>query len=92
VRGKGFIKRKNTVISGIVHQGHILMKSGHRIHGVQRRKIIRIGTAQTSLKCSREIWIETGRPPWLLIHDPIYEKIFRNRAWLRLGRIGSRSM
>jgi hypothetical protein len=92
VRGKGFIKRKNTAILGIIHHQHILMKSGHRIHGIQRRKIIRIGIAQTSLKCSREIWIETERLPWLVNRDPIYEKIFRNRAWLRLGRVGSRSM
>ena len=40
----------------------------------------------------REIWIETNRQPWLLNRDPIYEKIFRNRARLRLGRIGSRSL
>ena len=39
-----------------------------------------------------EIWIETNRQPWLLNRDPIYEKIFRNRARLRLGRIGSRSL
>lgn len=43
-------------------------------------------------KGCREIWIETNRQPWLLNRDPIYEKIFRNRARLRLGRIGSRSM
>jgi hypothetical protein len=92
VRGKGFIKRKNTAISWIVHQGQLSMKSGHRIYWIQRRKIIRMGTAQTSLKCSREIWIETERLPWLVSRDPIYEKIFRNRAWLRLGRIGSRSL
>jgi hypothetical protein len=92
VRGKGFIKRKNTAILGIIHHQHILMKSGHRIHGIQRRKIIRIYTAQTSLKCRREIWIETKRLPWLVSRDPIYEKIFRNRAWLRLGRVGSRRM
>jgi hypothetical protein len=92
VRGKGFIKRKNTAILGVIHHGHILIKSGHRIHGIQQRKIIRIGIAQTSLKCSREIWIETERLPWLVNRDPIYEKIFRNRAWLRLGRVGSGSM
>jgi hypothetical protein len=40
----------------------------------------------------REIWIETNRQPWLLTRDPNYEKIFRNRARLRLGRIGSRSL
>ena len=40
----------------------------------------------------REIWIETSRQPWLLNGDLIYEKIFRNRARLRLGRIGSRSL
>jgi len=43
-------------------------------------------------KGCREIWIETNRQPWLLNRDPIYEKIFRNRARLRLGRIGSRSL
>jgi hypothetical protein len=68
------------------------MKSGHRIHGIQQPTVLRIGIAQTSLKCSREIWIETERLPWLVSRDPIYEKIFRNRAWLRLGRVGSRSM
>ena len=68
------------------------MKSGHRIHGIQQPTVLRIGIAQTSLKCSREIWIETKRLPWLVNRDPIYEKIFRNRAWLRLGRVGSRSM
>lgn len=40
----------------------------------------------------REIWIETSRQPWLPNDDLIYEKIFRNRARLRLGRIGSRSL
>jgi hypothetical protein len=40
----------------------------------------------------REIWIETSRQPWLLNGDLFYEKIFRNRARLRLGRIGSRSL
>ena len=92
MRGKGFIKRKNTAILGIIHHQHILMKSGHRIHGIQQPTVLRIGIAQTSLKCSREIWIETERLPWLVGRDPIYEKIFRNRAWLRLGRVGSRSM
>jgi len=43
-------------------------------------------------KGCREIWIETNRQPWLLNRDPIYEKIFRNRAWLRFGRVGSGSM
>jgi hypothetical protein len=92
VRGKGFIKRKNTAILGIIHHQHILMKSGHRIHGIQQPTVLCIGIAQTSLKCSREIWIETKRLPWLVNRDPIYEKIFRNRAWLRLGRVGSRRM
>ena len=68
------------------------MKSGRRIHGIPQRTVLRTGVAQTSFKCSREIWIETERPPWLVIADLIYEKIFRNRAWLRLGRIGSRSL
>ena len=40
----------------------------------------------------REIWIETSRQSWLLNPALIYEKIFRNRARLRLGRIGSRSL
>jgi hypothetical protein len=69
-----------------------LVKSGRRIHGIQQRTVLRTGVAQTSFKCIREIWIETQRLPWLVIADLIYEKIFRNRAWLRLGRIGSRRL
>ena len=68
------------------------MKSGHGIHGIQQPTVLRIGFAQTSFKCTREIWIETERLPWLVNTDLTYEKIFRNRAWLRLGRIGSRSL
>ena len=68
------------------------MKSGRRIHGIQQPTVLRIGVVQTYLKYSCEIWIETKRLPWLVSLDPIYEKIFRNRAWLRLGRVGSRSM
>jgi redox-sensitive bicupin YhaK (pirin superfamily) len=43
VRGKGFIKRKNTAISGIVHQEQLLMKSSHRIHAIQQPIVLRIG-------------------------------------------------
>jgi hypothetical protein len=68
------------------------MKSSHRIHAIQPPIVLRIGVTYTSLKCSREIWIETERPPWHVKRDPIYEKFFRNRAWLRLGRNGSRSL
>jgi hypothetical protein len=60
--------------------------------GFQQPAVLRIGVAQNAFKCSREIWIETERLPWLVNADLTYEKIFRNRAWLRLGRLGSRSL
>jgi UDP-N-acetylglucosamine:LPS N-acetylglucosamine transferase len=39
---RDLLKEKNTALSGIVHHGQLLMKSGHRIHAIQQPIVLRI--------------------------------------------------